>query len=227
MRTAINLLFPPVCVGCHETQKEHSLCHRCQDTLRPLSAPLCPHCDRRVPGGELRLQCRSTLRIRHIAVAYPYGHPMAKAAIDALKYEGIRDLAPFLGNALAQAMTQQWGELPQNTVFIPIPLHKTRLQERGFNQAALITETATTRLGASVQTNILARKHPTKPQVGLGSAERKENIVGAFTAQDADPAAAYILVDDVTTTGSTIRAAAAALREAGARNVSAATVAQG
>ena len=188
---------------------------------------MCPHCDLRLPLGELKLRCRDVLHFSKLAVAGAYEHPMAKATMDALKYESLRDLAEPLGQYLASAIRTQWPQIPRGAVLVPIPLHRARERERGFNQSSLIAKACAIDLRLDVHDTLLKRTRHTKKQVGLPASERKENIIGAFIADQADAKVTYILIDDVTTTGSTLREAARALRKAGAKTIWAATVAQG
>lgn len=173
------------------------------------------------------LPCRRVLAVSHIAIAYPYRHPIAKAQIDALKYEGLTELAAPLGEALAKAIHTQWRSEGPLTL-IPVPLHSRRENKRGYNQSTLIAGATAEHLGATLDNNLLIRTMHTPQQVGLHANQRRDNVVGAFRALTVpDRKATYVIVDDVTTTGATLRACARALREAGAKNIRAATVAQG
>ena len=226
MQSLVNLLFPPRCVGCFQELSAGALCTTCRNTLSLLSAPTCPHCDLRSPRGELRHRCRSVLGFTHLAVAFPYTHPVARAAIDALKYRGITDLASPLAHAAAQAARTQWATPTENAVLIPVPLHPDRRRKRGFSQTELLATQLGEALNIRCQTDVLEKIRRTEAQAKLPAHARKENVVGAFAATGAKPKITYILFDDVVTTGSTLRAAAGALRAAGAKNVSAITVAQ-
>jgi competence protein ComFC len=112
-------------------------------------------------------------------------------------------------------------------VIVPVPLHPTRQRERGFNQAALLACELGIHLGRPVVDGVLVRSRATHPQVGLGPDERRANVDGAFECANDDLAGKRVLlVDDVYTTGSTMEAAGAALREGGAESVWAYTLAR-
>lgn len=102
---------------------------------------------------------------------------------------------------------------------VPAPLHASRRRERGYDQAALLARAVSRELSLSCDANALKRTRRTKQQVSLGPEERRNNVVGAFTAVRPLRGETVLLVDDVYTTGATMDAAATALLEAGARTV--------
>ncbi|MGH2543928.1 MAG: ComF family protein, partial [Ardenticatenaceae bacterium] len=109
---------------------------------------------------------------------------------------------------------------------LPIPLHSMRLRERGFNQSALLAEVMAAALLYPVRDDLLWRERATAPQVGLKPEERQRNVQGAFRAVPDAAGGAWLLVDDVCTTGATLEASAHALRAQGARAVWAITLAR-
>ena len=155
---------------------------------------------------------------------------MLKATIDGLKYGHQRDLAPLLANLLDRAIAAQWRvALPEHATLIPVPLHPSRERERGFNQSALIAAgIAGVHDGWETDLGALVRTRATPRQVGLSRSERLSNTDGAFVVRWLPPKDhTIILIDDVATTGSTLRECAKTLRSAGARKVWAAVTAQG
>jgi ComF family protein len=146
----------------------------------------------------------------------------------ALKYHGRLSAAPLLGKLLAQTLTQRLGPDPADGI-VPIPLHPTRMRERGFNQAIVLAQALAKRLGLPIRKDLLIRHRPTEPQAGLSRAERLANVREAFRLHP-DPwvrLKRILLVDDVYTTGATAEACARLLKQAGASTVTAAAIARG
>jgi ComF family protein len=169
------------------------------------------------------------------AVAFGLYQDRMKAAIHALKYERLHPAARGLGRLLAQAIAQLAGQAPAEMLVIPVPLHRAKFADRGFNQARALAEHALGFLRKShpqwqltLAPSTLMRLRATESQAGLTSRQRRLNVRGAFTV--ADPAAVaskhVLLIDDIFTTGATARAAARALIGAGAATVWVATLAR-
>lgn len=210
----LDVLFPPRCVSCRA--QGAVLCSACLSTARAPRPPLCPLCGRTVadtPGACPACAAgRGPKALSSIRAAATHEGAVRDGVL-ALKYRGQRRLADPLGAMLAAAVRAS-GELPD--VVVPVPLHGHRRRERGYNQAELLARSCARRLGVPCETKVLVRRRATPPQVGLSSIERRSNVAGAFEL--ASPAAAgriagkrVLVIDDVTTTGSTLDAAAAAL----------------
>jgi ComF family protein len=140
-----------------------------------------------------------------------------REAIHHFKYEGVRALAGVLGDILHTGwLVDPWPA----EVIVPVPLHKGRLRERGYNQSALLSHELSVRAGLPMVDGVLARTAPTRPQVGLSIEERADNVRNAFRCLGQGLLdARVLLVDDVWTTGATMRACGQALLAGGARAV--------
>jgi ComF family protein len=139
-----------------------------------------------------------------------------REAIHAFKYENRPELGPSLARYLVAAFAQApWPGVVLDAV-VPVPLHVERLAERGYNQAERLATPFGAATGLPVVPDWLARTRFTQQQVGLGPVERQANVDGAFTAATAVAGRQLLLIDDVLTTGATLRAAAQAARAAGA-----------
>jgi ComF family protein len=207
--------------------------------MRPIGVGTCAICGERLlspyavsPEPRCGL-CRRLEPPFARAAAYGSYEGGLRELLHLLKYEAVRPAASVLGRMLSEAITvlePSFGELPM--VVIPVPLHRSKLRQRGFNQSELIARAALKiggRTGAMLlNSRVLERRRPTQSQTGLTRHQRRENIRGAFTvARPAEIADREILlVDDVFTTGTTLSECARILRRAGASKVFVATVAR-
>lgn len=169
------------------------------------------------------------------AVAYGLYDGAMREAIHALKYGRLHSAARGLGKMLAEAMALLEGEAPAEMLVVPVPLHKSKNAERGFNQARLLAGEALNCLRQSrpqwrltLAASTLMRLRATESQAGLTPRQRRDNVRGVFSVSE--PAAVnskhILLIDDILTTGATARAAALALVRAGAASVWVATLAR-
>jgi len=212
----LDLLFPPRCVGCR--RPDTWLCPECQKGIERIAGPVCRRCGRPVAQSDrLCSSCGGTADpidgIRSVA----YFEGVLREAIHRFKYRGGQALAQPLG----QLMVEHWSEceIPAE-MLIPVPLHPTRLGERGYNHAALLARELSAKVGLPVEARCLARVRATPLQVNLDAAARRENVRGAFRCLDDRVAGrSVVLIDDVCTTGATLTACGAALREAGVASV--------
>jgi ComF family protein len=158
-----------------------------------------------------------------------------KAAIHALKYDRLHTVARGLGRMLAQAIAQLAAEAPAEMLVVPVPLHRSKYAQRGFNQARSLAVVALEELRKThpewrltLASTTLMRQRATESQAGLTPRQRRQNVRGAFTVSD--PAAVnmkhILVIDDIFTTGATARAATQALSKAGAASVWVATLAR-
>ena len=112
-------------------------------------------------------------------------------------------------------------DLPAKSLLLPVPLHRRRLWQRGFNQSAIVARELSRRLGVTARSDVLLRTRSTPPLKGMSLSQRRRTVGGAFKVSSADEVRGrtVVLVDDVLTTGSTAEACARALERAGAERV--------
>ncbi|KAF1695328.1 amidophosphoribosyltransferase [Pseudoxanthomonas koreensis] len=198
-----------LCLACRQALPvEAHACRRCALPLPPLPLPadgLCGRC----------LRQPSPLQATHAAFAYA-------APLDRLlpRYKFHHDLAA--GRLLAQLMVPALAGADRPQALVPVPLHRRRLRERGYDQALELARPLARSLGLPLQAGLLRRLRSTLPQSELDADARHANLRGAFEARcHGTPPAHVALVDDVMTTGATLHAAAQALRRAGVTRVDA------
>lgn len=224
-RALLNVLLPPRCLACSaETDCVDGLCSDCWREMPFLEPPWClrygtpfSH-DIGKDGLSPRAIAEPPVFDRARAVAH-YAGP-ARDMVLALKFSRRRELAQPMGQWMARA----GGELlSPDSVIVPVPLHRVRLWQRRFNQAADLARVIAASFGATYAPGVLRRKRRTRQQVGLSATARRRNVRGAFevrSGQDGLIAGRHVvLVDDVLTTGSTVSACTRALTSAGAASV--------
>jgi ComF family protein len=190
-----------------------------------LAPPRCAACDRRVSlMAVLCPPCAAGVeRAGHsepqTVAAYVYGGAMGRA-LARFKYERRPDLARPLGDLLWRAIEPHASEL-RSTVVVPVPLHPSRLAERGYNQSALLARRVARGLGAPLWPRALLRTRDTAQQATLDREARVANVADAFAVRGSAQlrGCTMLLVDDVRTTGATLAACSQALLDAGAHRV--------
>lgn len=192
--------------------------------MAPVPEDVCPQCGRfqdaaGVPtGGRLCRECRlKPSPVTQMRAPLRYQEPISQV-IHKYKYEGYF----ALGGPLAELMIAGWPDWNQPPdLILPIPLHPRRRRRRGYNQSELLARPLSRALDIELDTTALRRTRHTAPQVGLGPEERHDNVREAFSAEFKVGGRHVLLVDDVLTTGATMKSAAEALLAAGAASVSA------
>jgi ComF family protein len=169
------------------------------------------------------------------AVSYGIYQGHMRDAIHALKYDRLHPAARGLGRMLAEAIAQLAAEAPDEMLVVPVPLHRSKYAQRGFNQSRSLAVEALQSLRKThpqwrltLAPSTLMRLRATDTQAGLTPRQRRLNVRGAFSVSDPSQVQAQhiLLVDDIMTTGATARAAAQTLLKAGAASVWVATLAR-
>ena len=218
----LDFILPPRCGGCRRAGSW--LCDACRARIRCLEEPLCRRCGAPVESARSSCGCRRRLgSLTRLRSAVSYEGPIEQA-IHRFKYQGWRRLAAPLALLMAERLAVEG--LAAGSV-VAVPLHPTRLRERGFNQAELLAGELRRGLGMTCLAGVLVRTRPTPPQVGHDRRWRLANVSGAFEWRGPSLAGRSILVvDDVATTGATLDACASALRAAGSASVMGVSVAR-
>jgi len=213
---ALDLLFPQYCVGCG--REGEFLCYSCRQSLPRITSPLCPRCGRPQPSGILCPGCVSwPAKIDGIRSPFRFDGVM-RQAIHQLKYRNLRALAVPLAKLLRDYITNN--PMPAE-VLVPVPLHQKRLRERGYNQSSLLARELGKLNNLPVVDDCLTRQRHTPPQARTSTVEeRRSNTANAFACRDCRLRDKQVLlIDDVSTSGATLDACAAALKAAGATSI--------
>ncbi len=194
----LNIFFPIYCVGCGKEGL---------------------HCCAVCLAATARF-AHTTQPWNDVYAACPFeDHSPLAELIHRFKYDGAMEVAALLAGLYAENPLSRLGGAP---VLVPVPLHTRRVNMRGFNQSAILAEHFAARWNMEVQ-EVLVRTRYTRPQVELSGEGREKNLRGAFAMKKSvaplSPETLYVLVDDVCTTGSTLRECIKVLTAAGARNV--------
>ncbi len=219
----LSFLFPPTCLACRSLLSNVSglLCSSCAQSLRRVD-----------PGDAIYQQTLGALaangcidRLR--APFYFEKSGALQELMHQLKYNGMTRVGRLVGAEIANSLGDL--ALTQNPLIVPVPLHRTKFRERGYNQAEYVGRGIARALGFRVLSRAVHRTVYTKSQTKLDSVQRAKNVEGVFRlakgAEDLLRDKTILLVDDVITTGATIRSCAMALREAKPASIIACAVA--
>jgi ComF family protein len=189
-----------------------------------ISGNICPQCGEPQAGAKLCNACQAIPPDYYSLRSFALFQGPLRKAIHRLKYE--RDIG--LGEALSKHMIELYNVNKWKVdVIVPVPLSPKRHHDRGYNQASLLGRPLAYAIQKPFRTDMLVRSRETHTQVGLTAFERKRNVEGAFsTRPNLVTGKSILIIDDVTTTGSTISACAKALRQAGASAVYGLTLAR-
>lgn len=213
------IVLPRRCALCGDPCAARCLCPGCEADL-PWLGPACPGCGAPLPAGAAGPcgRCgRQRLPATRLWAALSYEYPVDRL-VTAAKFHGQLHAARTLGELLALHVDRARPGAPPD-LLVPVPLHRRRLGQRGYNQAVEIARPLAALTGATLAPALCERTRPTPKQSGLSAAARRRNLRGAFAARGRCDGARVAIVDDVVTTGSTAAALARALRAAGAADV--------
>lgn len=229
----LDVILPPLCHICHTFIPNAGtlhICPACRDLLPLVSSPLCPVCGIPFVGVGRDHRCGScTTHPPHFDAAHAsfLYEGAIRDLIHSFKYNRITHLRYPLALLTLEGLNAAVSEHTPHFI-IPVPLHRSRLRQRGFNQAVLIGSELSRRLSLQMLPDALVRVRQTEPQIELTAAERRLNVKGAFSVKRAAmiKGKRILLLDDVMTTGSTMDECAKELKNAGADLVIAVTAAR-
>ena len=212
----LDIFYPKHCVGCGKYGQY--VCIKCAETIEPIVTSTCPECGKIIKLGNFCQKCKQKLKVKlsGIIVSARYEVGPTREMIHHLKYSGFIEIADMLAELMVQRIKRE--NMPKETLLIPVPLHKSRQSERGFNQSELLAKYISKKTNIPYKNGLLRNKS-TPTQVSLTGVERRANLDGVFTCTDKRLIRGknILLVDDVTTTYSTLNECAKELISAGAK----------
>lgn len=214
-------LFPAACVLCGKPGEDgRELCADCLNDL-PYNSVACPRCALSLPvqaaAGNLCGRCQQNPPAYDRAFSlFQYTHPASKLILR-LKFNAKLNMARLLGELMAAHLQQQAQTLPQ--LIIPVPLHRSRLRGRGFNQALELARPVARKLGIPIDYQSCVRTRKTAVQSKLPAKDKHANVKNAFSVIRPIHARHVAIVDDVMTTGHTLEEVAKVLRKAGVERI--------
>jgi len=231
LRSAIDRLYPPRCVGRGCGAPGDWVCVDCDASILRLPEERCTVCAD--PYGSCHrdgvcMRCAAEPPAFDSVVSLGAHRGILRDAIHALKYRRVRPLAAHLGHLLGKRVAAEHGNRSpdHDAIVVPVPSHRMRLRERGIDTPLLVSRAVARECGFELSSRLLVRSRYTERQVGGGLAGRRANVVGAFEVVGPVADRRVWLVDDVLTTGATADECAQALRSSGAASVRVAVVAR-
>lgn len=221
----LDLIYPPHCVVCR-TAGEGYLCGKCREKITLIEGPVCRKCGAPCEAYVCE-ECRDREYAFECARSAGIFEDVLRDAIHALKYSNHVVLADPLAEIMAEVFPST-GLVGMVDVVVPIPIHRSRMIDRGFNQSEELAVRLGKRIGLPVESAVLLKMKKTKHQVELPFDLRATNIGGSFAVDRAQSIRRkkVLLIDDVYTTGSTLNEAARVLLDSGASAVRAYTLAK-
>ncbi|MFH1877155.1 MAG: double zinc ribbon domain-containing protein [Candidatus Omnitrophota bacterium] len=223
-----DLLFPRLCFACEEKIRTGFLCPPCTNKIKFLRPPVCRLCSSVISNNTSGLcrSCRSRPAPyeRLVSVA-GYQEPLI-SLIHTFKYQHCDYLHYFLTNIMQEHLERIGMHAYGYDYVTAVPMHPEKLKSRGYNQAALLAASLAKYFTIPFKNDIIYERKPKASQTTLTKLKRQENVQGLFSASEAARGARIILVDDIVTTGATIRECATALKIRGALAITAITLAK-
>ncbi|WP_036606744.1 ComF family protein [Oribacterium sp. P6A1] len=220
---AVDLLFPRRCPICEEPvmPKGELICPECIREIHFIKEPFCKVCGREIGSREDEI-CSNCRRHRF---SFEYGYALMSYSdvvahsITRIKYTGAKEYLDFYGKTAARIYGDRIKSMRVDAI-VPVPVHKSRLKKRGYNQAQVLAEIMGRELGIPVYEDALYRNKKTAALKELNAAERLKNLSSAFFAGEIPKdMRSVLIVDDIFTTGATMEATSRCLKSAGVEKV--------
>ena len=218
----LELLYPPRCPVCQGVLRgKESVCRPCKGKLHYISEPKCKKCGKGIEKQEQEY-CADCQRFSHAfdrgLSVFVYDEVMRRS-ISMFKYHNRREYAVFYATQMYEqyrVFLNAW----RPEVILPVPIHRQKRRQRGFNQAELVAKELSKCSGIPVDSEYLSRNARTTPQKELNRRQRKENLKSAFVVNEQKKGyQRVLLVDDIYTTGATMDAISEILRENHVKNI--------
>ena len=224
-REALRIVLPSWCVACQRElpwdDRTASCCADCWSALPKIKSAKCASCALPLPDGNVCIPCIETpLPVDWCEAWGAYSGPLERL-LHALKFER----HDFLDDALAVLLEETMRDRDFDAI-AGVPMHRAKERKRGYNQADLLARALSRRIGIRCDMTLLTRRRERATQSQLPKRDRAANVRGAFAASSRVKGKSILIVDDICTTGETLRACAAALHDAGAGRVCAVAVAK-
>lgn len=249
----LDAIFPIECLGCNE--EGSWLCKKCFQKLEIQTEQYCLNCKTKNYFGNFCSKCKNDFYLDGVLIACNYENELIAKLIKTMKYRFADEISIVLGNLLSFFLKNKLTQINfnladlnspnnnlklkkiitapkfltdlENTIIIPVPLHKKRENWRGFNQSEKIAQVISKNFNLKINSDLVRIKHK-QPQAKLNSTQRKENIIDCFAWTGKNLSDKNILlIDDVTTTGSTLNECAKVLKQNKAREVWGLVIANG
>lgn len=216
----LNLIIPIRCLACQRPSKQKKpLCKACE-TQMPILKNICRHCAAKLPEDAPKQMCGQCIKqppffTKTIAL-FCYEDIIVKL-ITGLKFHQELNVAKLLSHLFCEHIINEKVTVPD--IIMPVPLHKKRLKERGYNQAVEIAKPIAKKFNIPLLINACVRIRYTKPQIEMPSELRKQNIKNAFEIKKSIAGLSIAIIDDVMTTGNTVNELSKMLMKSGAKQV--------
>lgn len=216
----LDLIYPPRCIFCTSIipiEKEKGICEECRKNLSFIKGKVCKKCGKPLEESlskEVCSDCKENPPGYEKGQAVFIYEGLVKDMIYRFKYGGHREYAKYLGKLMAIQIKEE-GIRGDIDLIIPVPIHSGRKKKRGYNQCEELAKVISKELNIPMETSILIRAKETRPQSGLSTIQRKNNMKNAFKLNDNLDICHknILLIDDIYTTGATINSCSKLLRK--------------